>query len=117
MSDRRLKDLLCEQVARIGSAVASPKRLEILELLAQGEKTVEALAAELAVDVEFFPGHQAGSVCGAGLSGKPSSTTGFEKRWNPGLSMDRGTLVEYRMREAPPRPTDIDRIVAANLAA
>jgi rhodanese-related sulfurtransferase len=57
MKKRELKDLLYEQVARIGKALASPKRLELLELLAQGEKTVEALAAELAIDVKLASAH------------------------------------------------------------
>jgi hydroxyacylglutathione hydrolase len=68
-------------------------------------------------DVEVYPGHQAGSVCGVGLSGKPSSTLGFEKRWNPGLSMDKAAFIEYLTREIPPRPADMDNIVAANIAA
>jgi glyoxylase-like metal-dependent hydrolase (beta-lactamase superfamily II) len=68
-------------------------------------------------EVEIFPGHQAGSVCGAGLSGKPSSTIGFEKRWNPGLSMDREQFVASLTQEFPPRPAAMDRIVAANLSA
>ncbi|MDA8232667.1 MAG: MBL fold metallo-hydrolase [Magnetospirillum sp.] len=66
--------------------------------------------------VEIFPGHQAGSVCGAGLSGKPSSTIGFEKLWNPGLSLDKAGFVEFLTGEIPPRPTDMDRIVAFNVA-
>ena len=66
--------------------------------------------------VEIFPGHQAGSVCGAGLSGKPSSTIGFEKLWNPGLSLDKAGFVEFLTSEIPPRPTDMDRIVAFNVA-
>ena len=37
MDNRTLKDLLYEQVARVGKALASPKRLEMLEMLAQGE--------------------------------------------------------------------------------
>ena len=45
MNSRNLKDLLYEQVARVGKALASPKRLEMLEMLAQGEKSVETLAA------------------------------------------------------------------------
>ncbi len=57
MNPRRVKDLLYEQVARVGKAVSSPKRLEMLELLAQGEKTVETLAAELAIDVRLASAH------------------------------------------------------------
>lgn len=57
MKKRELKDLLYEQVARIGKAVSSPKRLELLELLAQGEKTVEVLAAELSIDVKLASAH------------------------------------------------------------
>lgn len=52
-----MKDLLYEQVARIGKAVSTPKRLELLELLAQGEKTVEALAAELSADIKLTSAH------------------------------------------------------------
>ena len=43
---REFKDRLYGQFARIGKALASPHRLEILELLAQGERTVESLAGE-----------------------------------------------------------------------
>ena len=67
---------------------------------------------------EIFPGHQAGSVCGAGLSGKPSSTIGFEKRFNPGLRIsDKEEFVAYLTGEIPPRPAEMDRIVAANIGA
>lgn len=68
-------------------------------------------------EIEIFPGHQAGSVCGAGISGKPSSTIGFEKRWNPALSMARDDFVAELTRDIPPRPADMARIVAANIAA
>lgn len=57
MKNRDLKDLLYEQVARIGKAVSSPKRLEILELLAQSEKSVESLAEELAIDIKLASAH------------------------------------------------------------
>lgn len=57
MNKRALKDLLFEQVARIGKAVASPKRLELLELLAQGEKTVEQLATEAEIDIRLASAH------------------------------------------------------------
>lgn len=57
MSTRTLKDLLYEQVARVGKALASPKRLEMLEMLAQGEKAVEAVAAEVGIDVKLASAH------------------------------------------------------------
>ena len=57
MDSRNLKDLLYEQVARVGKALASPKRLEMLETLAQGEKSVEALAGALAVDIKLASAH------------------------------------------------------------
>src|SRR6185437_7052043 len=43
-NDVRPKDELFEQFARVGKALASPKRLEMLDVLAQGERSVEALA-------------------------------------------------------------------------
>jgi rhodanese-related sulfurtransferase len=54
---RELKNQLYEQVARIGKAVASPKRLELIELLCQGEKTVESLAAQAEISVKLASAH------------------------------------------------------------
>lgn len=65
-------------------------------------------------EVEIFPGHQAGSACGAGISGKPSSTLGFEKRWNPLLTADRDGFIQALTREIPPRPAEMDRMVVVN---
>jgi DNA-binding transcriptional ArsR family regulator/rhodanese-related sulfurtransferase len=48
---REFKDRLYGQLARIGKALASPHRLEILELLAQGERTVESLATEIGLSL------------------------------------------------------------------
>ncbi|MBL8679402.1 MAG: ArsR family transcriptional regulator [Myxococcales bacterium] len=48
---RRFKDRLYEQFARITKAIASPKRLELVDLLSQGPRTVEALAEETAISV------------------------------------------------------------------
>jgi rhodanese-related sulfurtransferase len=44
--NRQFKDAIYEQFSRIGKAVSSPKRLEMLDLLCQGEKTVETLSKE-----------------------------------------------------------------------
>lgn len=57
MSLRALKSLLYEQVARIGQAAASPKRLEIIDLLCQSEKTVDALAKEAGISVKLASAH------------------------------------------------------------
>lgn len=54
---REIKDLLYDQVARIGKAVSSPKRLELIELLCQGEKTVEALAQQADIDIKSASAH------------------------------------------------------------
>jgi rhodanese-related sulfurtransferase/DNA-binding transcriptional ArsR family regulator len=50
-SHRAFKDRLYGQLARIGKGLGSPARLELLDLLAQGERTVEALAAESGLTV------------------------------------------------------------------
>ena len=57
MTHREFKDPLYAQFARIGHAVASPVRLELLDLLAQGEKTVEALAEQSATGVKNASAH------------------------------------------------------------
>jgi rhodanese-related sulfurtransferase/DNA-binding CsgD family transcriptional regulator len=54
---REIKDQLYEQVARIGKAVASPKRLELIELLCQGEKSVELLAEQAGISVKLASAH------------------------------------------------------------
>jgi rhodanese-related sulfurtransferase len=56
-SSRKIKDLLYEQVARIGKVFSSPKRLELVELLCQGEKTVETLAREASISVKLASAH------------------------------------------------------------
>jgi rhodanese-related sulfurtransferase len=49
--NRAFKDAIYEQFARIGKAVSSPKRLELLDLLCQGPRTVEVLAKESGLTV------------------------------------------------------------------
>lgn len=54
---RRFKDSLYGQYARIGRGLSSPRRLELLELLAQGERSVEALAAETGLSMASTSQH------------------------------------------------------------
>jgi glyoxylase-like metal-dependent hydrolase (beta-lactamase superfamily II) len=64
-------------------------------------------------DLEIYPGHFSGSMCGAGLSGKPTSTLAFEKRWNAMLSLDREGFVEA-LSDVPPKPAGMERVLAFN---
>ena len=64
-------------------------------------------------ELEIFPGHFAGSACGAGMSGKPSSTVAFEKRWNPLLSRSRQEFIDAIV-DVPPKPEAMTNIIAAN---
>jgi rhodanese-related sulfurtransferase/DNA-binding MarR family transcriptional regulator len=54
---REFKDHLFEQFARIGKALSSPRRLEIVDLLAQGERTVEEIARETTMSVASASQH------------------------------------------------------------
>jgi hydroxyacylglutathione hydrolase len=64
-------------------------------------------------ELEVYPGHFAGSACGAGMSGKPSSTIAFEKRWNPLLSKSRDEFVAA-LSDVSPKPAAMERILRIN---
>jgi hydroxyacylglutathione hydrolase len=55
--------------------------------------------------IEIYPAHFSGSVCGKGMSGKPSSTLAFEKRFNPLLSFaSEDDFVASVISDLPPKP-------------
>jgi rhodanese-related sulfurtransferase/DNA-binding transcriptional ArsR family regulator len=106
-SHREFKTRLYGQFARIGKALASPHRIEILELLAQGERTVESLADELDVSIANVSQHLQAL--------KHASIVESDKR---------GLFVHYRLADgavadlcaalrtvAERRLTDLDRLV------
>jgi hydroxyacylglutathione hydrolase len=65
--------------------------------------------------VEVLPGAYAGSVCGRALSGKPSSTIGFEKRHNQALGIDNeAEFIRFMLTEIPPAPPEAAALRAAN---
>ena len=65
--------------------------------------------------VEVFPGHVAGSMCGTGMSSKPSSTLGFERRFNPMLQLhDLDDFVAVSTAAAGLKPPNVEHIVALN---
>jgi len=83
------------------------------ENAAELHDSIHAKLLSLPDDVEVYPAHFSGSVCGAGMSGKPSSTIAFEKRWNPFLSKSREELV-VALADVPPRPAEMERILRLN---
>jgi hydroxyacylglutathione hydrolase len=64
-------------------------------------------------DIEVYPGHFSGSMCGSGMSGKPSSTIAFEQRWNPMLKLSREAFIEA-LSTVPPKPPEMERLLATN---
>jgi hydroxyacylglutathione hydrolase len=55
--------------------------------------------------LEIFPAHFGGAACGKGLSGKPGSTIGFERRFNPALrTRSRAEFVDFVLADLPPQP-------------
>jgi hydroxyacylglutathione hydrolase len=69
---------------------------------------------ELPDGVEVHPGHVAGSLCGAGMSAKASSTIGFERRFNRALALDLAAFVDHSVASAGVRPPNVERIVGLN---
>jgi glyoxylase-like metal-dependent hydrolase (beta-lactamase superfamily II) len=65
--------------------------------------------------LEVLPGAYSGSVCGRSLSGKPSSTIGFEKRNNAAFRIkDEEAFVRAMLADVPPAPPEAARTRAAN---
>ena len=62
--------------------------------------------------VEVFPAHFEGT-CGKGMCGRPSSTIGFERRFNPALQLSEEEFLEYAATP-PSNPLNMAAIMAAN---
>jgi hydroxyacylglutathione hydrolase len=68
--------------------------------------------------VEVYPSHFAGSICGRAMSGKPSSTIGFERRFNPALQLtDREAFITFVQKDQTPAPPEFATIRQANMIA
>jgi hydroxyacylglutathione hydrolase len=68
--------------------------------------------------VEIYPSHFAGSVCGRAMSGKPSSTIGFERRFNRALQhTDREAFIAFVQEDQTPMPAEFKTIRQANVNA
>ena len=68
--------------------------------------------------VEVYPSHFAGSACGRAMSAKPSSTIGFERRFNPMLQYtDRDAFIAFVQQNQKPVPPEFVTIRHTNLEA
>ena len=66
--------------------------------------------------IEIYPGAKAGSVCGVGISAKPSSTIAYEKRHNDFLSLDKSSFIEKVLEDLPPKPDGMLDIIKQNVS-
>lgn len=67
--------------------------------------------------IEVFPAHFGGSACGKGLSGKPGSTIGFERRFNPALQLSaKADFLQFVLSDLPPQPPGFAENRRHNLA-
>ena len=93
-------------------------RTELTEDAASGARTLFATLQRLKAlsdHIEIFPGAYAGSVCGRRLSGKPSSTIGFERRHSAALKIEaESEFVDFMLKDIPPPPEDAAEIRAWN---
>jgi hydroxyacylglutathione hydrolase len=79
-------------------------------------RSLHGALLSLREDVEVWPGHLGGSMCGGpGMDMKVSSTIGFERRHNPILSItDEDEFVEQALAGLGPQPPNFRAIVALN---
>lgn len=93
-------------------------RTELATSAEEGARTLFRSIARLkalADYVEVFPGAYSGSVCGRRLSGKPSSTIGFERRHNEAFRIeDEDAFVRAMLAEVPEAPAGAAELRAAN---
>jgi glyoxylase-like metal-dependent hydrolase (beta-lactamase superfamily II)/rhodanese-related sulfurtransferase len=70
---------------------------------------------ELPDGIEVFPGHVAGSLCGRAMSSRSSTTIGFERRFNPMLTIAQlDAFVAESGAVSAPKPPNLERLVALN---
>jgi hydroxyacylglutathione hydrolase len=83
-------------------------RTELAEDAANGARTLCGSLQRLKAlpdHIDVLPGAYSGSVCGRRLSGKPSSTIGFERRHNAAFKIEtEAEFVEFMLQDIPPAP-------------
>jgi hydroxyacylglutathione hydrolase len=102
--------------------VGSVGRPDLSDRVEQGARdlyrSLQRRIISLPDDLEVYPGHFSGSVCGKGMSGKPMSTLGFEKRFNPLLrAASEDGFVSTLTQTILPEPLNKAEIIRRNQGA
>ena len=99
--------------------VSAMGRTELATSAEEGAKALFSSAEKLRRlpdHIGLFPGAFAGSVCGRGLSGNPSSTIGFERRHNRAFGLENeDEFIKLMLEDVPVPPRNAARIRATNL--
>jgi hydroxyacylglutathione hydrolase len=99
------------------STIAETSPTETATTVAAAQTLYDSLRMLLTLpdDLEVYPAHFAGSACGRSMSGKASSTLGFERRHNPALIQpSREAFVSFMLTNLPAPPQGHREIRAAN---
>jgi glyoxylase-like metal-dependent hydrolase (beta-lactamase superfamily II) len=87
------------------------------QLAEQLYESLHGVLLRLPDHIEVYPAHFGGAACGKGLSGKPGSTVGFERRFNPALQQaSRADFVRFVLADLPPQPAAFAENRRRNLA-
>jgi glyoxylase-like metal-dependent hydrolase (beta-lactamase superfamily II) len=105
------------QVLEVGRVDLARNNIPAEVVRARAEQLHDSLSRLLALpdDVEVYPGHYAGSVCGRGMDGKTISTIGRERRHNPVLRLSREAFAEFQTQNTPALPADFHAIKRHNV--
>jgi glyoxylase-like metal-dependent hydrolase (beta-lactamase superfamily II)/rhodanese-related sulfurtransferase len=100
----------------IGDVARPDLAIEPTQGAAEMFRSLRERLLTLGDEVEVWPGHLGGSLCGgSGIDLKTSSTIGFERRHNPALGFDEeADFVASALRSLPDRPPNVAEIVALN---
>lgn len=104
-------------VGDVGRVDLALEDLDDAELRGRAKLLHESLKRLLRLrdDLEIYPGHYAGSVCGRGMDGKASSTIGRERRRNAALKLEEEGFVDFQLSSLPPLPEDFQAIKQKNV--
>ena len=97
----------------VGSAARPDLAVEAADGARDLHRSLRVLAG-LPDGVEVYPGHVAGSLCGAQMSSKASTTIGFERLFNGAMSTEEDDFVADAAASSAPRPPNMERIVELN---